>query len=29
MTKIVRAVMTALSIRRRDNVYHWYVYNHL
>ena len=29
MAKITRALMTALSIRRRDNVYRWYYYNHI
>jgi hypothetical protein len=27
MAKITRAVMTALAIRRKDNIYRWYVYN--
>jgi hypothetical protein len=29
MAKITRALMTALSIRRRDYVYRWYWYNHI
>ena len=29
MAKIKRAVLTALAIRRKDYVYHWYFYNHI
>jgi len=29
MAKIKRAVMTALAIRSRDNLYRWYWYNHI
>lgn len=29
MVKIARAVMAALSIRRKDYVYRWYLYNNL
>jgi len=29
MAKVVRAALAALSIRRKDNVYHWYYYNHI
>jgi hypothetical protein len=29
MAKITRAVMAALSIRRKDNVYRWYLYHHI
>jgi hypothetical protein len=29
MVKIARAVLTALAIRRKDNFYRWYVYNHI
>jgi hypothetical protein len=29
MAKIKRAVLAALSIRRRDIQYRWYFYNHI
>ncbi len=29
MAKIAQAVMTALSIRRRDSIYRWYYYHHV
>lgn len=29
MAKIARAVMAALSIRRKDRVYRWYHYHHM
>lgn len=29
MAKIARAMMAALSIRKRDNHYRWYWYNHI
>lgn len=29
MAKLTRAVMTALSIRRRDHHYRWYLYHHI
>jgi hypothetical protein len=29
MAKIKRALLTALSIRRRDIAYRWYYYNHI
>lgn len=29
MAKVARAVMSALSIRRRDRHYNWYVYHHI
>jgi hypothetical protein len=29
MVKIARAVLAALSIRRKDYVYRWYLYNNL
>jgi len=29
MVKITRAVMAALSIRRKDYVYRWYLYHHI
>jgi hypothetical protein len=29
MAKIARAVMTALSIRRKDRYYIWYLYHHI
>jgi hypothetical protein len=29
MVKIARAVMSALSIRRKDRIYRWYVYHHV
>lgn len=29
LAKIKRAVMTALSIRRRDSHYRWYLYHHI
>jgi uncharacterized protein YcfL len=29
MAKIKQAVLTALSIRRRDIQYRWYWYNHI
>lgn len=29
MAKITRAVMTALSIRKQDRWYNWYLYHHI
>lgn len=29
MAKIARAVMTALSIRKKDRLYFWYVYSQM
>lgn len=29
MAKIARAVMAALSIRRKDRLYRWYYYHHM
>jgi hypothetical protein len=29
MAKVTRAVMAALSIRRKDYVYRWYLYHHI
>lgn len=29
MAKIARAVMAALSIRRKDRIYRWYWYHHM
>ena len=29
MKKIVRAVISALSIRRKDNIYRWYYYRNM
>ena len=29
MAKLTRALMTALSIRRRDAAYRWYWYSHM
>ena len=29
MAKIFRSVMAALSIRRKDPLYRWYLYHHI